>query len=73
MLMSAVTIITPSEPLRMRKVRQIIVEEGMDHPSIGRPVLDELGFVTSQHLDSVRDKFHLQDLSHFGEGAIGYG
>jgi hypothetical protein len=26
-----------------------------------------MGFVASQHLDSVRDKFHLQDLSHIGE------
>jgi hypothetical protein len=38
MLMSAVTITTPSEPLCMRGVRQIIVEEDMDHPLIGRPV-----------------------------------
>jgi hypothetical protein len=52
MLMSAVTITTPSGPLGMRGVRQIIVEEDMDHPLIGRPVLDEMGFVTSQHLDS---------------------
>jgi hypothetical protein len=39
MLMSAVTITTPSRPLCMRGVRQIIVEEDMDHPLIGRPVL----------------------------------
>jgi hypothetical protein len=39
----------------------------MDHPLIGRPVLDEMGFVVSQHLDSVRDKFHLHDFSHIGE------
>jgi hypothetical protein len=38
MLMSAVTIITPSASLCMRIVRQIIVEEDMDHPLIGRPV-----------------------------------
>jgi hypothetical protein len=38
MLMSAVTITTPSGPLCMRGVRQIIVEEDMDHPLIGRPV-----------------------------------
>jgi hypothetical protein len=44
MLMSAVTITTPSGPLCMRGVRQIIVEEDMDHPLIGRPVLDEMGF-----------------------------
>jgi hypothetical protein len=42
MLMSAVTITTPSGPLCMRGVRQIIVEEVMDHPLIGRPVLDEM-------------------------------
>jgi hypothetical protein len=64
MLMSEVTISTPSVPLCMRGVRQIIVEEDMDHPLIGRPVLDEMGFVASQHLDSVRDKFHLHDFSH---------
>jgi hypothetical protein len=64
MLMSKVTITTPSVPLCMRGVRQIIVEEDMDHPLIGRPVLDEMGFVASQHLDSVRDKFHLHDFSH---------
>jgi hypothetical protein len=51
----------------MSGVRQIIVEEDMDHPLIGRPVLDEMGFVASQHLDSVRDKFHLHNLSHIGE------
>jgi hypothetical protein len=61
MLMSAVTITTPSGLLCMRGVRQIIVEEDMEHPLIGRPVLDEVNFVASQHLDSVRDKFHLHD------------
>jgi hypothetical protein len=66
-LMSAVTITTPSGPLCMRGVRQIIVKEDMDHPMIGRPVLDETVFVASQHLDSVRDKFHLHDFSHIGE------
>jgi hypothetical protein len=65
--MSAGTITTPSGPLCMRGVRQIIVEEDMDHPLIGRPVLDEMGFVASQHLDSVRDKFHLHDFSYIGE------
>jgi hypothetical protein len=45
MLMSAVTITTPSGPLCMRGVRQITVEEDTDHPLIGRPVLEELGFV----------------------------
>jgi hypothetical protein len=67
MLISAVTITTPSGPLCMRGVRQIIVEEDMDHPLIGRPVLDEMSFVASQHLDSVRDNFHLHDFSHIGE------
>jgi hypothetical protein len=28
-------------------VRQIIVEEDMKHPLIGRPVLDKMGFVAS--------------------------
>jgi hypothetical protein len=63
MLMSAVTITTPSGPLCMRGVRQIIVEEDMDHPLIGRPVLDEMGFVASRHLNSVRDKSHLHELA----------
>jgi hypothetical protein len=62
-----VTITTPSGPLCMRGVRQIIVEEDMDHPLIGRPVLDEMGFVASQHLDYVRDKLHLHDFSHIGK------
>jgi hypothetical protein len=57
----------------MRGVRQIIVEEDMDHPLLGRPVLDEMGFVASQHLDSVRDKFHLHDFSHIGEELFGMG
>jgi hypothetical protein len=48
-------------------VRQIIVEEDMDHPLIGRPALADMGFVASQHLDSVRDKFHLHYFSHIGE------
>jgi hypothetical protein len=34
---------------------------------IGRPILAEMDFVASQHLDSVRDKFHLHDFSHIGE------
>jgi hypothetical protein len=71
MLMSAVTTTTPSGPLCMRGVRQIIVEENMDHPLIGRPVIDEMGFVASQHLDSVRDKFHLHDFSHIGKELLG--
>jgi hypothetical protein len=77
MLMSAVTISTPLRPLCMRGVRQIIVEEeeeeDMDHPLIERPVLDEMGFVASQHLDSVRDKFHLHDFSHIGEELLEMG
>jgi hypothetical protein len=67
MFMSAKTITTPSGPLCMRGVRQIIVEEYIDHPLIGRPVLDEMGFVASQHLDSVRNKLHMQDFSHIDE------
>jgi hypothetical protein len=35
----------------------------MDHSLIERPVLDEICFVASQHLDSVRDNFHLHDFS----------
>jgi hypothetical protein len=73
MLMSAVTITTLSGPLCMRGVRQIIVEEDMDHPLIGRPVLDEMGFVASQHLDSVRDKFNLHDYSHVDEEQLEMG
>jgi hypothetical protein len=73
MLMSAVTITMPSGPLFMRGVRQIIVEEVMNHPLIGRPVLDEMGFVTSQHLDAVRDKFHLHGFSHIGEELLAMG
>jgi hypothetical protein len=52
----------------MRGVRQIIVEEDMDHS-----VLDEMGFVASQHLDSVRDKFHLHEFSHIGEELLEMG
>jgi hypothetical protein len=73
MLISAITITTPTDPLCMRGVRQIIVEEDMDHPLIGSSIFDEMGFVASQHLDSVRDKFHLQDFSHVGEELFGYG
>jgi hypothetical protein len=73
MVMSAVTITMPSGPLCMRGVRQIIVEEDMDHPLIGRPVLDEMGFVASQHPDSVRDKFHLHDFSHIDEELLEMG
>jgi hypothetical protein len=45
----------------------------MDHSLIGRPVLDELCFVASQHLDSVRDRFHLQDFSHIFEELLEMG
>jgi hypothetical protein len=57
----------------MRGVRKIIVVEDMDHPLIGRPVLDEMGFVESQHLDSVRGKFHLHDFSNIGEELLDMG
>jgi hypothetical protein len=67
MLLSVVTITTPSGTLCVNGVRQIIVEGDMDHPLIERPVLDEMGFVASQHLDSAREKFHLHDFSHIGE------
>jgi hypothetical protein len=67
MLMSAVTITTPSRHLYMPGVRQILVEEDMYHPLIGSPVLDEIGFVASQHLDSMRDKFHLHAFSYIGD------
>jgi hypothetical protein len=66
-LMSAATITTLSGPLCMRGVRQIIVEEDMDDPLIGRQVLDEMGFKASQRLDTVRDKFHLHNFSHISE------
>jgi hypothetical protein len=36
MLMSAVTITTPLLPMCMRGVREIVVEEDMDHPSVDR-------------------------------------
>jgi hypothetical protein len=45
----------------------------MYHPLIGRPVLDEMSFVASQHLDSVRDKFHLHDFSHIVEELLEMG
>jgi hypothetical protein len=73
MLMSAVTITTQSGPLCVRGVRQIIVEEEMDHPLIGRPVLCEMSFMASQHLDSVQDKYHLHDFSYIGEELLAMG
>jgi hypothetical protein len=73
MFMSAVTITAPSGPLCMCGVRRIIVAEDMDHPLIGKPVVDEMGFVASQHLDSVRDKFHQHDFSHISEELLNMG
>jgi hypothetical protein len=73
MSMSEMTIIKPSGPLCMRGVRQIIVEAEMDHPLTGRTVLDEMSFVASQHLYSIRDKFHLQDFSQIGEELLQMG
>jgi hypothetical protein len=73
MLMSAVTIMKPSGPLYMHGVRLIIVEEELGHPLIGWPVLDEMGFVASQHLDSVRDKFCLHDFSHINSEVLKMG
>jgi hypothetical protein len=73
MLMSAVTITTLSGPLCMRGVRQIIVKEDMYDQLIGRPVFNEMGFMASEHLDSVRDKLHLHDFSHFGEELLNMG
>jgi hypothetical protein len=40
---------------------------------IRRPVLDEMGFIASQHLDSVRDTIHLHDFSHIGEELLNMG
>jgi hypothetical protein len=48
-------------------------KEDMDHLLIGRPVFDEMGFVASQHLDSVRDKFHLHDFNRIGEELLDIG
>jgi hypothetical protein len=45
----------------------------MDHPLIERSVLDEMDFMASQHLDSVRDKFHLYDFSHICEELLDIG
>jgi hypothetical protein len=73
MLVSAVTINTPSGPLCMRGGPQIIVDEDMDLSLIKRPVLDKIGFVASQHLDSVQSRFHLHDFSHIGEKLLNIG
>jgi hypothetical protein len=53
--------------------RRIIFEEDTDHPLIERPVLNEMGFVASQHLDSARDKFHLHYFSLIGEELLEIG
>jgi hypothetical protein len=73
MLLSAVTISTRQVSLCNRGMRQIIVEDEIIHPLIGRPILDEMGFVASQHLDFVRDKFHLDDFSHIGDAREAFG
>jgi hypothetical protein len=73
MLISAVKITTPSGLLCLFGVRQIIVEGEMDHALIGSPVLDEMGFVVSQHMDSVRDGFHLHDFSHISKELLEIG
>jgi hypothetical protein len=52
MLMSAVTITAPSGPLCMREVRQIIVEEDVDHPLIGS---------IQPHFDVALDVVHHDD------------
>jgi hypothetical protein len=73
MLMSAVTIIKSSRTLCLRGVRKACAEEEMDHSLTGRPVLDEMCFVASQHLDSILDKFYLHDFSHIGESSVRWG
>jgi hypothetical protein len=45
----------------------------MDHALIKRPVVDEMNFVASQHLDSVRDKLHLDNFSHIDEELLDIG
>jgi hypothetical protein len=45
----------------------------MGHLLIGRPVLDDIGIVTVQYLDSVREKFHMHDFSHIGAELLGMG
>jgi hypothetical protein len=39
----------------------------MDHPLIGRPVIDGIKFVARQHIDFIQDIFQLRDFSHIGE------
>jgi hypothetical protein len=73
MLMSAVTITAHLGSLCMRWVRYFIVEGYMDHPLIGMPIFDDEGFVESQNLDSVRDKFHLHDFIHIGKELFNVG
>jgi hypothetical protein len=67
MLMLTGTIAIPPGPLCMRGVRQITVEEEMDHSRIGRPFLNKIGIVAVQHLDSVRNESHLHDYSQSSE------
>jgi hypothetical protein len=67
MIMTAVTITTSSGPLCLIGVRNIIVEEKVYGPFLGRSVLDEKEFAASQHLDSLRNKFQMHEYSHIGE------
>jgi hypothetical protein len=72
-LKSPVAISTPSGPLCMRGLLQVIVEEDMDNHITGCPALDEMGFAADQHLAPVRDSFHLYDFSHVGQELIEIG
>jgi hypothetical protein len=47
--------------------RQVILEEGLDIPIIGRPALDEIGFSAAQHFSAVRDTYNMHEFSHVSQ------
>jgi hypothetical protein len=56
----------------MSGVRQIIVEEDMDHPLIGTPVLDEMGFRGESASGLRAGQIPPARLQPHWRGAIGY-
>ena len=58
------TLQLPEDPMRLRNVEFLVLEEDMPNVLLSRPILLSLGFNLNAHLARVRAKLHDQDFSH---------
>ncbi len=61
-----VKIYLPCEPLRLRRVGFLMVDQEMEKVLLGRPLMKSLGFDWQSHLETVRDEFDDKAVSLLG-------